>query len=1032
MAKTVIFELKVLGTDEQIKTQNELTDAIKRTNAALKDAKLGGESYRALEKELANLKNAQKDVADSQRIMARELEAQGGATTRTYKAMNAQLVNLRAAFRELTEVERKGDLGAKIRKDIAALDSELKEIDASIGNFQRNVGNYEGAIKNAFAPIGQMLQNTVPGFQQLQAAGQLFKGGIEVIGTAASSTGKILTGAFIGLQVIALVLEGAKAIKEFTDETTKLRGEIGKLSNTSGEVLKTATANVLSIATTFSKAQNEIVAAANVVSRNFGTTFNQSLELIEQGFLAGADANGKFLDALVEMSPKAKGAKASVDQLFVALTQAGRAGLEEEEALEAIIRRGSEFTGTVGDMIRSTDALTQKQIEQLEAEKALNEAKVELSENLRSLTGISDNFFTNLKTKGIESINFVTKALGGLGRNFRAMFDLVAGIKRGAQSTAEVVGDRDAFERGDEPNQALTIAQGLTSRDLAAQAKTRADAAKKLREERQKLQAEANAAEAKYMEDRIGLLNILSEKLAAATIANIQDLTAREIAQEKARFDTLGKERAEQARAQEVAQLVARQKLAEAYGPNSPRVQAFDRQALADIQSRRELAAQSEQQQLFDHLLRLEQIRNAATIRTAEAEARRIQTGLASIRSAYQIAAQAQALELEQAVNGVLRSGLTQGKKDEIVLKLRLQADKSAIQQSSAQVIEEIERIQVRLEQIANDDTATTGSIAEYEQLTTQLDALLLAREKNEQAYTAIVQREAARRRDQQGRELEAALSYAAQTVAVFDQFAEASFQRELARIEEKEATNAASIESIEARMATATGFQKEQLQQQLDNERNKEKAIAAEKARLEKQEGQRAKAFAVIQSIINTALAVTKAFATVPPPANIAAAIFAGAAGAAQTAIIAAQPAAKGARIGSVEPVSTGLIVAPQNIPTLPNGDNVLATVKRGEVVLNESQQVALGGAPTFRSIGVPGFAGGGVIGEALGAPDLSGITNAERVKLLEDNLKQLTRQTEATEQRIDRIRTFVVSEDVANDIGEGNTIRTMATLAG
>lgn len=48
----------------------------------------------------------------------------------------------------------------------------------------------------------------------------------------------------------------------------------------------------------------------------------------------------------------------------------------------------------------------------------------------------------------------------------------------------------------------------------------------------------------------------------------------------------------------------------------------------------------------------------------------------------------------------------------------------------------------------------------------------------------------------------------------------------------------------------------------------------------------------------------------------------------------------------------------------TRSNGDNVLATVKTGEVILNQRQQSALGGASTFRSIGVPGFAEGGVVG--------------------------------------------------------------------
>lgn len=44
-------------------------------------------------------------------------------------------------------------------------------------------------------------------------------------------------------------------------------------------------------------------------------------------------------------------------------------------------------------------------------------------------------------------------------------------------------------------------------------------------------------------------------------------------------------------------------------------------------------------------------------------------------------------------------------------------------------------------------------------------------------------------------------------------------------------------------------------------------------------------------------------------------------------------------------------------------NGDDVLITAKRGEVILNERQQRALGGDKTFAKLGVPGFAMGGMV---------------------------------------------------------------------
>lgn len=51
----------------------------------------------------------------------------------------------------------------------------------------------------------------------------------------------------------------------------------------------------------------------------------------------------------------------------------------------------------------------------------------------------------------------------------------------------------------------------------------------------------------------------------------------------------------------------------------------------------------------------------------------------------------------------------------------------------------------------------------------------------------------------------------------------------------------------------------------------------------------------------------------------------------------------------------------------TRANGDNRLATVKVGEVILNQRQQAALGGEMTFRKLGVPGFADGGFVARNL-----------------------------------------------------------------
>lgn len=146
-------------------------------------------------------------------------------------------------------------------------------------------------------------------------------------------------------------------------------------------------------------------------------------------------------------------------------------------------------------------------------------------------------------------------------------------------------------------------------------------------------------------------------------------------------------------------------------------------------------------------------------------------------------------------------------------------------------------------------------------------------------------------------------------------------------------------------------------------------------------EESKLGKAFAIGQATINTYLGATKALATLPPPQSFIAA--------AATIVSGLSTVAKISGIGTnikspKAPTSSGrsgggemqTVTIDQAAPFArggkvlggykikrSNGDNILATLKTGEVVLNENQQHALGGASTFRAIGVPGFATGGLV---------------------------------------------------------------------
>lgn len=131
-------------------------------------------------------------------------------------------------------------------------------------------------------------------------------------------------------------------------------------------------------------------------------------------------------------------------------------------------------------------------------------------------------------------------------------------------------------------------------------------------------------------------------------------------------------------------------------------------------------------------------------------------------------------------------------------------------------------------------------------------------------------------------------------------------------------------------------------------------------------------KAAAIAQATINTYLGVSQIIAAksvLPEPAaSIAKGVQIGvtvASGLMNVQKIVSTKTPKLAEGGIVPTLGAGVIDNGANLSVpLSNGDNTLAYVKQGEVILNATQQRKAGGANFFRKLGVKGFAGGGMVG--------------------------------------------------------------------
>lgn len=230
---------------------------------------------------------------------------------------------------------------------------------------------------------------------------------------------------------------------------------------------------------------------------------------------------------------------------------------------------------------------------------------------------------------------------------------------------------------------------------------------------------------------------------------------------------------------------------------------------------------------------------------------------------------------------------------------------------------------------------------------------------------------------------------YQAELLKIQEEAGAESVELQKKQDEEKEANKQALISATQQLVADAFNIAQNQIQEDLERtkEANQEKIFALEnqyssgliskekydqqrlkleqeakreEAKLNKKAFEVNKIAQLTNATINTAVEVSKVLAN-PILAGIVAGL-----GAVQIALIASQPTPAFAKSGKV--LSGQKIGNNDGQPILrSNGDNLLATVKVGEVVLNERHQAMLGGDETFRRIGVPGFADSGLVGGSI-----------------------------------------------------------------
>ena len=139
--------------EETGKTIKDLKEEIKGFRESLENAEIGSDDFKSALEQLTNAQNELKQATKS------SIDVVEGS----YNALTRQMAEMKAEWKNLNPATEEGKARmAELGKAINDTNNKLKEMDASLGNYQRNVGNYG----SAFEGVTMKIDGTTASFEK--------------------------------------------------------------------------------------------------------------------------------------------------------------------------------------------------------------------------------------------------------------------------------------------------------------------------------------------------------------------------------------------------------------------------------------------------------------------------------------------------------------------------------------------------------------------------------------------------------------------------------------------------------------------------------------------------------------------------------------------------------------------------------------------------------------------------------------------------------------------------------------------------
>lgn len=136
-------------------------------------------------------------------------------------------------------------------------------------------------------------------------------------------------------QATELMQKGVDGLS-FTSDTSNLTTEVQRMTDLAGKDLENFVTKSQRLNALYGEDSLEMARAANAMTQQNGGTFEENLDLIDQGFQKGANANGDFIDSLKEYQPFIKQLGLDQSQAIALIAKAGKKGIFSDKAIDSI------------------------------------------------------------------------------------------------------------------------------------------------------------------------------------------------------------------------------------------------------------------------------------------------------------------------------------------------------------------------------------------------------------------------------------------------------------------------------------------------------------------------------------------------------------------------------------------------------------------------------------------------------------------------------------------------------------------------